>query len=211
MSDIDLNSPEVKAAIKAAVTEATEGLIAKRDELLGEVKNLRKGKAIDPADLEKLEAQVETLQTQLKESDKAAKKLAGERDTAVKAAADADGNLSKLLVDNGLSDALAQAGVNNPHLSKAAKAVLAAQVQLVVDGDKKVAKIGDKLLSDAVKEWAGTDEGKHFVAAAPASGSGSQGGHKGAGGAASITRAQFEGLDSTARSAHFASGGTITD
>jgi len=51
MADLDLNSPEVKAAINEAVQEATKGLLAKRDELLGEVKKLRKGQEIDPSDI----------------------------------------------------------------------------------------------------------------------------------------------------------------
>ena len=39
---IDLSAPEVQDAIKAAVEEATSGLIKKRDELLKEVKEARK-------------------------------------------------------------------------------------------------------------------------------------------------------------------------
>lgn len=38
--EIDFNDPKIKAAIDAAVEKATSGLTAKRDELLGKVKNL---------------------------------------------------------------------------------------------------------------------------------------------------------------------------
>ena len=39
-----------------------------------------------------------------------------------------------------------------------------------------IQKAGDKALSDFITEWASTDEGKHFVAAADTQGGGSHGG-----------------------------------
>ena len=43
------------------------------------------------------------------------------------------------------------------------------------------------------------------------SGSGATGGHAGAGGAKTMTRAQFDALDSTAKHAHYSAGGKVTD
>lgn len=43
------------------------------------------------------------------------------------------------------------------------------------------------------------------------SGSGASGGHAGAGGAKTMTRAQFDALDSTAKHAHYSAGGKVTD
>lgn len=212
MSDtIDLNSQEVKDAIEAAVERATGPLLAKRDELLGEVKKLRKGQQIDPEELARVEQERDDARSALSEAQKVAKKATEAADKAAKAQADAEGSVAKLLVDNGLTDALAKAGVNNPALVKAAKAMFATQAQVADDNGSKVARIGDKALADAIAEWAGTDEGKHFVTAHDASGGGSQGGHKGGGAAKAITREAFNGLDPSAQSAHFQGGGVVTD
>jgi hypothetical protein len=200
MSDIDFDSPEVKAAIEAAVEKATAPLLAKRDELLGEVKKLRKGQQIDPADLERVENERDEIKAALAEANKAAKKATTDAEAARKALADAEGYTTKLLVDNGLTDALTKANVTNPALIKAAKAMLAGQVEVITEGGQKVARFGDKPLADAITEWAGSDEGKHFVTAPDTSGGGSQGGRgnsnptpKGDSGgdkAARLTRAQ---------------------
>lgn len=178
---IDLESPEAKAAIKAAVEEATAALAAKNKELLGELKEARKGKTINPEDVEKLESRIEELTGQLSEAQKTAKKATTEAEKATKALADAEGFTQRLLVDNGLTDALTKAGVSNPVHLKAAKALLNGQVQIVADGDSKVAKVGDKALAEFIGEWAKGDEGKFFVAAPNNSGGGASGGSGGSG------------------------------
>lgn len=211
MSEIDTNSPEFKAALKEAVEEATSGLIAKRDELLGEVKKLRKGQQIDPAEIEKIEAERDAAKAEAAESRKQATKAAKELEGANKRATEVEAREQRLLVDNGLNDALTKAGVTNPALSKAAKALLAAQVSVVADGDNRLVKIGDKAIEEAVNAWASTDEGKHFVAAPGNSGGGSQGGHKGGGAAKQITRTVFNTLDPGAQAAHCLGGGIVVD
>ena len=177
MSDIDLTAPEVQAAISAAVEKATAPLLAKRDELLGEVKKLRKNAEIDPADLERVEAERDELRAQLADATKAAKAAAKAVEEANKRAEAAEGSTTKLLADNALVEALSKAGITNPVHQKAVKAMFAGDVQVVADGDSKVARIGDKSVVDALTEWAATDEGKHFVAAPDITGGGSQGGH----------------------------------
>ena len=172
MSEIDLNSPEVKAAIKAAVQEATQPLIDKRDELLGEVKKLRKGKEIDPAEVEKLETALEAATEANKQLQKDAKAAQTAAEKATKALEVAEANTSKLLVDNGLTDALVKAGVTNPVHQKAAKAMLAGQVELTDENGTKVPMLSGKKLAESITEWAGTDEGKFFVTAPDASGGG---------------------------------------
>lgn len=178
---IDLESPEAKAAIKAAVEEATAALAAKNKELLGELKEARKGKTINPEDVEKLESRIEELTGQLTEAQKTAKKATTEAETAKKALADAEGFTQRLLVDNGLTDALTKAGVSNPVHLKAAKALLAGQIEVVNEGDGKAVKFNGKPLSDGVGEWAKGDEGKFFVAAPNNSGGGANGGSGGSG------------------------------
>jgi hypothetical protein len=213
MSDtIDLDSPEVKKAIADAVADEVAGLKAKNGELLGQIKTLKKGQQVDPADVEKLEAEIDALRAKAADAEKAAKKATQDAEKAAKAQADAEGSVDKLLVDNGLNDALAKAGVTNPALVKAAKAMFASQAQVVDDNGNKVARIGDKPLPDAISEWAGSDEGKHFVTAADVSGGGSQGGRNRSGAPVKeISRAAFDALDPAARSAHFQGGGIVTD
>jgi hypothetical protein len=196
VSEIDTTSPEFKAALKAAVEEATAGLIAKRDELLGEVKKLRKGQSIDPADVEKIEAERDAARAEAAEAKKALGKAAKDLEGANKRATEVEQREQRLLVDNGLNEALAKANVTNPALAKAAKALLASQVQIVAEGENRIVKLGDKALDAAIGEWAGSDEGKHFVSAVSNTGGNSQGGgNKGGGAAKTMTRAAFNLTD----------------
>jgi hypothetical protein len=210
MATLDTSSQEFKDAVKAAVDEATAGLVAKRDELLTEVKTLRKGKAIDPADLEKLETEIDSLKGELTKAQKVAQKATKEAETATKALESEQGAVRNLLVENGLTDALTKSGVTNPAHLKAAKALLASGVKLEQDGDSRIAKIGDKSLADAIKEWAGGDEGKHFVAA-PINGGGGASGSKGGATSKTMSREQFQAADPATRSEFSKSGGTLTD
>jgi len=201
---------EIQAKIDEAVEAATNGLKTKNSELLGEVKKLKKGAAVDPAEVEKLESQIEDLKTQLTATDKAAKKAAKDFDAAQKALQTESGFTEKLLKQNGLAAELAKNGVTNPALLEAAQALLGSQVQIVVEGDNRMAKMGDKALADAVKEWASSDKGKHFVSAAGNTGGGAAGG-SGSGTGKTMTRAQFQAADPGTRSEFSKSGGTLTD
>jgi len=172
----DLTSDEVKQAIKDAVDEATASLAAKNKELLGELKQARKGSEIKPEQLEALESQIDTLKGELSTAQSAAKEASKKAELATKQLEAESGFTQKLLVDNGLSDVLVKAGVNNPAMLKAVKSMLSGQVQIVAEGDNRVAKVGDKALTDFVSEWAKSDEGKHFITAPNNSGGGSNGG-----------------------------------
>jgi len=206
----DINAPEVQEAIAAAVEKATAPLLAKRDELLGELKQLRKGKQFNPEDVEKLESQIDALKSQLGEAQKIVKTATKEAEGAKKALQDSEGFTQRLLVDNGLNDALAKAGVTNPVHQKAVKAMLAGQVQIVADGDTRVAKVGDKALSEYVSEWASGDEGKYFVAAPANNGGGaSGGGTKPA--AKQISRTDFDAKNPVQKAEFIRSGGAVTD
>jgi len=177
MSDsIDLKAPEVQAAIQAAVDAAIAPLAAKRDELLGEVKKLRKESAIKPEDVEKLETEIDTLKANLATAQKDAKTFKETAEKSTKLLEAESGFTQKLLVDNGLSDALVKANVNNPAHLKAVKSMLSGQVKIVAEGETRKAMVGDKELSAYVTEWAASDEGKHFVSAPNNSGGGAGGG-----------------------------------
>lgn len=175
MTDVDLTAPEVQAAIDAAVEKATAPLVAKRDELLGEVKKLRKQTDIDPADLERVEAERDELKAKLSEATKALNKATKEAEAAAKARDEIDAAYTKSIADSALTEALAKAGVTNPVHLKAAKALLGSAVQVADEDGQRVVKAGDKGLGDFITEWAGGDEGKHFITS-NANGGGSRGG-----------------------------------
>lgn len=211
MSDVDLNSPEVKKAIDAAVNAAIAPLVEKRDELLNEVKTLRKGTAIKPEDLEKVEAERDDFKGKLDAALKDVKKLTTERDTAVTNLAKETELSANAHKERELTESLAAINVSNPIALKAAKALLSSQTTVVVEGDKRVTKVGDKLLSDHLKEWAATDEGKHFITAPANGGGGAGGGGGNGGGGKQMTRAQFDSLDATSKASAIKDGATITD
>jgi alanyl-tRNA synthetase len=178
MSDnvIDLKAPEVQAAIQAAVDAAIQPLVAKRDELLNEVKTLRKGKQINPEDVEKLESQIEALQGDLGKANselKTAKKLA---DDATKALQSESGFTQKLLVENGLTDAFMKAGVTDQDYIDLLKSKHGALAKVVIDGDNRKVMFGDKDMETYLTEWKATDSAKKFIAAPNNNGGGSQGG-----------------------------------
>ena len=180
---IDLKDPEVKAAIKeaveGAVEEATTGLNTKNKELLGKLKAAQKNAEIDPADHAALQQELSETETKLTEANKALKLATKAAEDSKKLFDTEAGVAHNLLVDNGLNAALLENGVKNATYLKAAIALMKGQVKLEADGDKRVAKVGDKLLAEYVKEWAGTDEGKAFVDAPGNAGGGAPGGAPG--------------------------------
>jgi hypothetical protein len=195
--------------IKAAVDEATSGLAKKNGELLAELKEARKGKQIDPAELDKLQNKIDELENNLTASQKTIKdqQKAFEQ---TKAALDSEsGFTSKLLLDNGLTDALVKAGVATPFLP-AVKAMLSSQAKIAIDGDTRKAVIGDKDLSTFVTEWATSDDGKHYIAAPQNNGGGASGG-SGSTGQQVVNRSTFDNMSHPERASFAKSGGKVTD
>ena len=123
-----------------------------------------------------MQAENDGLKSKLNESLAASKKATGERDTALKTLETESLVTINMQRERDLTEGLSAAGVTNAINLKAAKAMLAAQVTVVTDGDKRITKVGDKPLADYLKEWGASDEGKHFIAAPNNSGGGSQGG-----------------------------------
>lgn len=209
---LDLKDVETKKAvdemIKAAVDEATSGLVAKNSELLGKLKKAQKDSTIDPAEYQALQAELDATQTKFAELQKQAKTAAKEAEAAKKALDAESGFVNRLIIDNGLNDALIKAGVK-PEMSKAVKALLSSQVKLKIEGDKRDAVIGDKPLFEAVDEWAKSDEGKFFVSAPANQGGGANGGGQAKGNAKTMTRAAYEGLDASSKMAFTKGGGVL--
>ena len=218
----DANDPDAKAAIKAAVDEAMAtanekhdadiaGLKTKNGELLTANRDLKRGQEIKPEDMAAAEERADRAEAALTEASKQAKALTTERDKAVKALETEGGFTRKLLVENGLREALASHGVTDAIYQKAAMAMLSGGVEIVTDGDNRAAKVGDRALVDYVKGWAGTDEGKQFVSAPGNSGGGAPGGRPGAQDGKTMTRGQFDALDQGSRATFAKDGGKVLD
>lgn len=204
-------TPEIQAAIDAAVDSATTGLKTKNDQLLAEKKKLQKAADITPEMLADVEAERDKLQADLSAAQKLAKESTKALETAQNSLKSESGFTQKMLIENGLVSELTKNGITNPVHLKAAQAMLKEGVQVVIDGETRTAKVGDKSLSDHVKEWAASDEGKHFVAAPGNSGGGATGGNGGGAAGKSINRSQFTGMSPTQQMEHSKSGGSVTD
>lgn len=218
----DPNDPKDKAILDKAVADALAeqaetheqeiaGLKANRDRLKKDLDKARKGEGGDnSAEVERLEGELAKAQADLtkanndlKKANKTVETLTGERDGLNK-------NLSNLLIDQGLTAALTEAKVDTKFLP-AVKAMLSPKVSLNGDGDDRRAVVGDKSLSDFVKEWSQGDEGKAYVSAAGNSGGGAGGSQGGGQGGKTWTRAEYDAADAGSRSAFFAEGGKLTD
>ena len=165
---------EITPEIQAIIDAEKSALQAKNQELIDKNKKLMKGQEIDPQTVVDLEAQIDKLQADFSVSQKSAKESVKTLETLQGQLKAETGFTQKLLIDNGLTDELVKNGVA-PQFLPAVKAMFAGQAQIVAEGDTRTAKIGDKSVSDFVKEWAASDDGKHFVKAPENSGGGSQG------------------------------------
>lgn len=175
----EANDPAIVAAIKAAVDsaieEATTGLIHKNRELIQKNKSLAKGQEIDPKVVEDLETALDKAKSETAVANKAFKDLTKTSEATNKQLLAESSFTQRLLVENGLIEALSKNGVTNPVHQKAAVAMLKSGVQILAEGENRKAMFGDKELAIAVKEWATGDEGKYFVTATVNSGSSANG------------------------------------
>ena len=205
---MDISEEELKAKIDEAIEAATGGLAKKNQELLAELKEARKGKAIDPAELDRLQSKIDALEVDLGSAQKASKEQAKLLKQAQDALASESGFTQKLLLDNGLTEALVKAGVANQFLP-AVKAMLSSQAKIITDGDARKAIIGDKELNEFVSSWATSDEGKHYIAA-PSNGGGGASGGAGSGSNAKVwTRERFDAASHFERSEFAKAGGKV--
>jgi hypothetical protein len=200
----------VKEAVTEAVEEATEGLASKNKELLGKLKKATKDAQIDPADHQALQADLDESETKLSKAVKELKAMTTESDKTKKKLETESKVSHDLLVSTGLSNALIKSGVKNPAYLEAAQAILSSQVTLEADGDKRVAKVGDKPLADFIKDWAASDKGKPFVDAPGNSGGGANGGAGGNNTSKTMTRTAFDALPAPEKMTFSKEGGTVT-
>jgi len=186
-----------------ALSESTKGLKAD----LAKAKAKAKGADIDPEEYANLQTQVAELSDKLSKSEKAYK---ADTEKLSKSLTEKDGALTKYLLDANLTDNLAKARVK-PELMDAAKALLKMQATIKAENGEYSALIGDKPIGDFVKEWTGSDAGKHFVSADNNSGGGANGGGNNNSNSKTMTRSAFDAADHGTRAAFAKAGGTVID
>jgi regulator of replication initiation timing len=208
MADETFTKEQLDKAVEKAVEAATgdlDGLKQKVEDLIGENKKLkteaRKAKDVDPAEVERLHSEVEDLTSKLSNAEKLAKEATKLADKAVKDLETEKGFTQKLLIADGLKSALIANGVKDEDFIDSLAAKFAPTATITVDGDKREAKIGDKSLTDAIKEWAATDAGKKFVSAPANTGGGANGGTRSGEPGKKITESELRALPVKERNA----------
>jgi hypothetical protein len=93
----------------------------------------------------------------------------------------------------------------------AAKALLKMQATIKAEKGEYSALIGDKPIGDFVKEWTGSDAGKHFVTADNNSGGGANGGGNNNSNSKTMTRTAFDAADHGTRASFAKAGGKVID
>lgn len=210
----ELTKADVEAAVKAATEKFQESinkLEEKNQELIGENRKLKRGAEIKPEDLEAAEGRADKAEARVKELEGSVKTLTKERDTAVKSLETEQKFTHQLLVQDGLKTELIKNGVKDEDYIDTLTAKFAGQAKIVTEGDARKVMLGDKALSDAIKEFAGSDSGKKFVTAAQNSGGGAPGGKTGAQAGKTVTREQFNAMDPAGQMSFAKEGGTVVD
>lgn len=183
-ADVAIVNGLVATAVAAENTRLTEeheaeieGLRNKNTELLGKLRKARSGEGGDSAEVERLENELADVQKQLRTAESALRTanrnletVTGERDTAQGELASEREISRNEFVTNRLTAELAAVNVGQHFLEDLTPSMARQVVVKDVNGERQ-AFVGDKSLSDYIKEWAGTDKAKHYITA-PANGGG---------------------------------------
>lgn len=168
---------EGKAYLQSLLDESVSGLKTKNTELLDKLKKEKDALREAEGKLEELEDTVAKGKPDFeREKQKLEAKFNKETKELREQLEAANGHVNKLVIENGLSEALTKANISPVH-QKAVAALLktSSKIELDITGDTPTAKVGDKGLADYVKSWAESEEGKHYVAAPANSGGGAKG------------------------------------
>lgn len=179
---------ELKAAIAKAVSDETAGLKSKNEELIGKLKKtsdaLLKFEGIDIVALSAAKQELDEIKKKGDEERGEYKKLyettvseksriENELNAKIK---DLSGNIVNMTKRNAVVAAIFENKITipGPLMNMAIDSIMA---NVAVD-DSGAAKVGDKSVSEFIKDWASSDIGKHLVASGN-SGGGSNGGGDG--------------------------------
>lgn len=195
LTGLGVDAAKIDAIVAQAEKEREEEvaeLKQKNADLLGKLKKKDDGEGGKVAELEsKIDDLTEQLAKTTRDSEKLRKALEKERDDFKALAANEQTAVSRLVLDNGLTEALTKAGVRK-ELLPAARALLKEQGILSVKSEGDVRKAVAKLAKDGkeeeltledyiTKHFVASESGKAFIPASGNSGAGA-GGNGGAGG-----------------------------
>lgn len=175
LDDLDLSAPDAKEKIHALAN----GLLSKKTELEEKLSKAKGSLSAEESAQEKLnvlEANIERERLESKENYQGALTLKEQEYNATlekltSSVGEKDRLIHKLLVDNGLNSELVKLGVNK-ELMPLIQQGFSAQAD-IVDGQ---AMIGEQSLSDFMKEWGETPQGKASRVAASNTGGDGLGG-----------------------------------
>ena len=208
----DIDAAVEKASAK--VQESIDRLEAKNKELVGELRQARKAGEIKPEDMEKVESERDKALADLAAAHKAAKEATAAAEKATKALETETAFTQRLLIQDGIKTHLIENGVKDADFIDSLTAKFAGQAKVVTEGEERKALIGDKPLPDYIKEWAGSDVGKKFVAAPANSGGGAGGGGGNGATVKTMTRTEYNERvvsDPAGTNAFIKGGGKIVD
>lgn len=190
----EFTKAQLDEAVAKAVAKSEEGvagLKAKISELMDETKEERRKRQEVEAKIAEQEELEERAKLEAKgEYDKILEKERAKRTEAENKAQKAEAARRQTIVDRELTESLVKANVA-PHLLRLVKNDLLAKATVEGEGDDLKAVVEGKNLGDFVTEWAGTDEGKNFIAAPNSSGGGASGGSSGGSGANPFSKDSF--------------------
>lgn len=150
-----------------------DSVLGKNSELLSEVKKLKN--ASREHNVDELLKTIETLEDKVTSYEKENKILKADFEKTSKVLNEKDGKLKQVMVSDGLTKALIEAGIDDKHLA----VVKSFHERNVVLDENYNAVIDGKSLGDFAKEWLASDNGKIYTKFNPTSGGGANGSHNG--------------------------------
>ncbi len=185
-------------AIIKLIEEETAGLRSKNTELLGKNNTLQKQlkgfDGIDPEEHRAALEELEQLRQKAPETEAAVKaateKMRRELEKATTRATNAEGRVSKLIIETELTRELVKHGVTENGM-KYAQAFFMPTAKVETLGDELIANIGGVSISDAVGAWAKSEEAKLLIKAPGSTGGGAQGGTGGGAAGKTMKLAEF--------------------
>jgi hypothetical protein len=212
MADETYTKEQLDKAIADAVAKVQESidkLEQKNEQLIGENRKLKRGAEIKPEDLQAAEDRADKAEAALTEANKQLKVVTGERDKAVKSLETEQGAARSYALDAEINAAIASGNVV-PALVPAFTAMVKQNAKAdLVDG-KYAVMIGDKPAKDYITTFLGSEEGKHFKAAATNGGGGAPGG-SGAQTGKTMLRSAFDALPPAEQHSFIKEGGKPVD
>lgn len=146
-----------------------DSILNKNKELLNEVKKLKN--ASKEYDVDSLLTNIDELESKVSSYEKENKIIKSDFEKTSKLLNDKDGKLKQVIISDGLTKALLDAGIDDKHL----EVVKSFHERNVVLDENYNAVIDGKSLVDFTKEWLASDNGKIYGKFNPTSGGGSNG------------------------------------